>query len=71
MIKDKILHLICCFIIVVIFGLMLNPISGIVIALMIALGKEAYDMKSDGTGWNWVDILADLGGIILGLPFIL
>lgn len=58
--NDKILHMICCFAIVVIFGLVLNIVSGITLALIASFGKEA-------SGWSWDDILADLLGIVLGI----
>lgn len=61
--------MICCFAIVVIFGLVLNIVSGItiaLIALIASFGKEAYDeVRPNGSGWD--DILADLLGIVLGI----
>lgn len=57
---DKILHMICCFAIVVIFGLILNIVSGIALALIASFGKETYDE-------SWDDLLADLLGIVLGI----
>lgn len=66
--NDKILHMICCFAIVVIFGLILNIVSGIALALIASFGKEAYDeVRPNGYGWSWDDILADLLGIVLGI----
>lgn len=65
---DKILHMICCFAIVVIFGLILNIVSGIALALIASFGKETYDeVRPNGSGWSWDDILADLLGIVLGI----
>ena len=64
--NDKILHMICCFAIVVIF--VLNVVSGIALALIASFGKEAYDeVRPNGSGWSWDDILADLLGIVLGI----
>lgn len=58
--------MICCFAIVVIFGLVLNIVSGITLALIASFGKEAYDeVRPNGSGWD--DILADLLGIVLGI----
>ena len=66
--SDKVLHMICCFAIVVIFGLILNVVSGIALALIASFGKEAYDeVRPNGSGWSWDDILADLLGIVLGI----
>lgn len=59
---DKILHMICCFAIVVIFGLILNIVSGIALALIASFGKETYDEVK-----YWDDLLADLLGIVLGI----
>lgn len=64
--NDKILHIICCFAIVVIFGLVLNIVSGIALALIASFGKEAYD-EVKYKGWSWDDLLADLIGIVLGV----
>ena len=62
--NDKILHMICCFAIVVIFGLVLNIVSGIALALIAC--REAYD-EVKYKGWSWDDLLADLIGIVLGV----
>lgn len=64
--SDKVLHMICCFAIVVIFGLILNVVSGIALALIASFGKEAYD-EVEYKGWSWDDLLADLLGIVLGI----
>lgn len=64
--NDKILHIICCFAIVVIFGLVLNIVSGIALALIASFGKEAYD-EVKYKGWSLDDLLADLIGIVLGV----
>lgn len=65
---DKILHTICCFAIVVIFGLILNIVSGIALALIAiaSFGKETYD-EVKYKGWSWDNLLADLLGIVLGI----
>lgn len=60
--------MICCFAIVVIFGLVLNIVSGIALALIASFGKEAYDeVRPNGSCWSWDNILADLIGIVLGI----
>lgn len=64
--SDKILHMICCFAIVVIFELILNVVSGIVLALIASFGKETYD-EVKYKDWSWNDLLADLLGIVLGI----
>ena len=60
--SDKVLHMICCFAIVVIFGLILNVVSGIALALIASFGNEVKYK-----GWSWDDLLADLLGIVLGI----
>lgn len=57
--------MICCFAIVVIFGLVLNIVSGITLALIASFGKD--EVRPNGSGWSWDDILADLLGIVLGI----
>nr|DAI51220.1 MAG TPA: putative periplasmic lipoprotein [Caudoviricetes sp.]DAQ75777.1 MAG TPA: putative periplasmic lipoprotein [Caudoviricetes sp.] len=64
--NDKVLHLIYCFAIVVIFGSIMNVVSGIALALIASFGKEAYD-EVKYKGWSWDDLLADLIGIVLGI----
>ena len=64
--NDKVLHLICCVAIVVIFGSIMNVVSGIALALIASFGKEAYD-EVKYKGWSWDDLLADLIGIVLGI----
>lgn len=70
--NDKVKHLLCNFIIVIVFGLIFNPIIGLGLALIASLLKEIYDeYRDNGTGWDWNDIVADIIGIILGLIFVL
>lgn len=70
--NDKVKHLLCNFIIVIVFGLIFNPVIGLGLALIASLLKETYDeYRENGTGWNWNDIVADIIGIILGLIFVL
>lgn len=48
------------------FGLVLNIVSGITLALIASFGKENYD-EVKYKGWSWDDLLADLLGIVLGI----
>ena len=64
--NDKVLHLICNFIIVVVFGFTFNIVTGISIALITSLSKELYD-EIKYKGWSWDDLIADLIGIVLGI----
>lgn len=64
--NDKVLHLICNFIIVVVLGFTFNIVTGISIALIASLSKELYD-EIKYKGWSWDNLIADLIGIVLGI----
>lgn len=73
-INDKLLHLICCFIIsfciaqingsqgIIFIGLINSFLCG----LLIGVGKEYGDSKAEGNTWDWHDIIADAIGALLG-----
>lgn len=64
-IGDKNLHALVNTIIVLLVGLLLNPITGVIIATIISIAKEIYDKKT--TGFDYQDLIADSIGILLGL----
>lgn len=64
-IGDKNLHALVNTIIVVLVGLLLNPIAGVILAAIISIAKEIYDKKT--TGFDYQDLIADSIGILLGL----
>ena len=64
--NDKVLRLICNFIIVVVLGFTFNIVTGISIALITSLSKELYD-EIKYKGWSWDNLIADLIGIALGI----
>lgn len=64
--NDKVLRLICNFIIVVVLGFTFNIVTGISVALIASLSKELYD-EIKYKGWSWDDLIADLIGIVLGI----
>lgn len=64
-IGDKNLHALVNTIIVLLVGLLLNPIVGVIIAAIISIAKEIYDKKT--TGFDYQDLIADSIGILLGL----
>lgn len=64
--NDKVLHLICNFIIVVVLGFTFNIVTGISVALIASLSKELYD-EIKYKGWSWDDLIVDLIGIVLGI----
>ena len=46
--------------------------AGVILALLASLAKEVYDeYNSNGTGWNWEDLIADVIGITLGILIVL
>lgn len=55
--KDKWLHFAVCTVASIID-------TGLAIGL--AIGKEYGDSKAAGNKWDWMDILADAAGIVLG-----
>lgn len=62
--NDKVLRLICNFIIVVVLGFTFNIVTGISVALIASLSKELYDeIKYKGRD----DLIVDLIGIVLGI----
>lgn len=59
------------FIIILIVGVFSLKV-GVILALLASLAKEVYDeYNSDGTGWNWEDLIADVIGITLGILIVL
>lgn len=64
--NDKVLHLICNFIIVVVLGFTFNIVTGISVALIASLSKELCD-EIKYKGWSWDDLIVGLIGIVLGI----
>lgn len=56
--KDKRLHFLVCMIISI-----LSP----AMAYGAAIGKEYGDYKAKGNHWCWLDLLADMAGICVGV----
>lgn len=65
---DKILHLLMCYVIVFTFMSFGHPFIGLIVALVLGIGKEIYD-KISSNKWDWYDLLADLSGMVLGILF--
>ena len=65
--EDKLKHVLVSAIIAVILSLFLPWWGAALITLAIGIGKEVYD-KVSGTGCaEWLDLLADIVGIIIGV----
>jgi hypothetical protein len=64
--KDKLLHFTLSA--VSTFALSLaSPIIGVSFTLGLGLGKEYGDSKAPNNHWDWLDVLADLVGIGVGV----
>lgn len=68
--RDKLLHFGIAFLIVFILGILFGEVIGLSVGLIAILGKEAYDEFSDGTGWDWKDVLTGLIGTVAALLLI-
>lgn len=65
---DKFLHLTIMMALSLILSLVLGPLWAIGICLGISIVKEVYDcFKKNPTGFSWYDLLADVGGIVIGI----
>lgn len=66
--KDKILHALINYIIVVVLSLLWCTMGAILTAVVVSIGKEIYDTyKANATGFDLFDLVADGTGIVLGL----
>jgi hypothetical protein len=65
--SDKLLHFSICFFIAT-MGARINPLLGLLLALLFAIVKEAYDIRKRGFNKdNAFDMIADILGITLAL----
>lgn len=70
--RDKIKHTAINYIIVVALSLLWCTLGAILTAAFVSVGKEIYDKyKTNATGFDLRDLLADGVGIVLGLMTIL
>lgn len=61
---DKVLHIVAGVVIGFVVGLV-HPAAGIGAAIAAGLGKELYDMRDGGTGFDSADLICTgIGGII-------
>jgi len=65
--NDKSKHFAVSFLLTILFGILFGALIGATITLIIGVLKEVYDKYFGMTGFDWKDILADVGGILLGL----
>jgi len=64
--SDKAKHFLACLLIAFWVGLFFGAWWGIVASVAAGVGKEAYDSRPGGTGWDWWDIAADGVGTSVG-----
>jgi len=64
---DKLFHFTLSLLVCLISTALSSLPIGIAFTLAGGIGKEAYDMLAkNGTGWSWLDLLADVLGIAAG-----
>ena len=64
--KDKIIHMLICSAVSLVFSFVGGWPMGLVVALLSATVKEYIDQARYG-GWSWQDLLADALGILVGI----
>ncbi len=64
--SDKEKHLAVCFLITLLGGAALGAWWGVGLALGAGVAKEAWDSRPGGTGWDWMDLVADAAGAVCG-----
>ena len=70
--EDKIIHAVVCSLATLVIGACFLPLGwhciliGAFFALGLGLGKEYGDSKASGNKWDWLDILADVVGMVIG-----
>lgn len=62
---DKLYHFGVCLIASFLVGVV-NPFAGATFAAGLGLGKEYGDSKAKGNRWDWLDIVADAFGMVIG-----
>ena len=66
MAKDKLLHIVVSAIIMVILGLFLPTWVAALATLCVGIGKEAYDKVTSKGCFEWMDLVCDCIGILIG-----
>ena len=68
---DKVLHILCAYVIVVSSGIyFINIFVGVGLGVIASLLKEGYDQYSY-KGWSWGDLGADAIGILFAMIFLI
>jgi len=67
--EDKLLHFYVSLTLMILLGLFLGITLGVLLTLLLGFFKEIYD-RFYGTGFDWLDMLANIIGIGIGLIII-
>ena len=65
--NDKLLHIVVSAVIMVILGLILPTRVAALAALCVGIGKEIYDKVSGKDYFEWMDIVCNCIGILIGV----
>lgn len=64
---DKVIHFIAAIILTVILSLFMHYSLAFLVAMIVGVLKELYDLHIKGTYFDWADIWADAWGCMLGV----
>ena len=65
--RDKLLHIVVSAIIVVLLGLLLPAWVAALATLCVGIAKEVYDKVSGKGCFEWMDLICDCIGILIGI----
>ena len=65
--RDKLLHIVVSSVIMVILGLLLPTWVAALATLCIGISKEIYDKISGKGCFEWMDLICDSVGILIGV----
>lgn len=65
--KDKLLHIVVSAIIMVVLGWFMPTWVAVLATLCVGIGKEVYDKVSGKGSFEWMDLVCDCIGILIGV----
>lgn len=65
--KDKLLHIVISAVIMVVLGMFLPTLVAALATLSVGVGKEIYDKVSGKGCFEWMDIVCDCIGTLIGI----
>ena len=66
---DKVVHMLLCFLLVIMLSLVFNRIITYSIVFVIAIAKEIFD-QFRRYGWSFEDMIANVIGILMGILYL-